>query len=255
MEAHGVTKRNHRKLLVEILGLSNSHAHKKLAGNVGWSLDQLKTVLDHFQESPSAIFDDLLGNNGIAATIKTNNKESPCFIWLGHSLDEHHPYPFVAVNRKEKWVVIDSEAEEIEQKFFITRIEFQQPKPPKARIAVIDDDKASADVLCTFLNESGFSATSFYEPESLLVAHQENPFDGYIVDWILEKQTAESLIKTIRKSNVHVPIILMTGQLSTGKASESEIANAIINFGVLTQEKPVRLHIVIAEISKALGLL
>ena len=48
-------------------------------------------------------------------------------------------------------------------------------------------------------------------------------------------------------------IFLLTGDLLTGKASESDISEVIRRFDVACYEKPARLAILVADLSKRLG--
>jgi DNA-binding response OmpR family regulator len=124
-------------------------------------------------------------------------------------------------------------------------------------VAVLDDDEGSADNLCEYLNETGFHAEAFYDIDTLSQVLSEKPFDAYVIDWLIGSKTAESLIKLIRSSetqNLEAPIFLLTGEITTGRAHESEVARIIIDYNVSLHEKPTRLPIIAAKLSKALGI-
>jgi DNA-binding NtrC family response regulator len=139
--------------------------------------------------------------------------------------------------------------------FDVEKIEIHPKQISKLVIAVIDDEVGTADNVSEYLNAIGFKAIAFYDTATAAAAVHHQVFDGYVVDWLIGKETAEGLIQTIRSSsNPHAPIILLTGEISTGKVNETEVARLMRRFDVLCQEKPTRLPIIAVELSKALGL-
>ena len=66
-------------------------------------------------------------------------------------------------------------------------------------------------------------------------------------------QTAAELVRGIRSSeNSGAPIFLLTGKISTGEASEDEIAHIVSHYNARCEEKPVRLPILFAEVAREL---
>ena len=89
------------------------------------------------------------------------------------------------------------------------------PKP--FSIAVLDSDETLADALCDILRNKGFAATAFYDIASLMQAHQEMPFDAYVLDyladWLPDSNALENLIASIREAaNSDVPIFILGNQ-------------------------------------------
>ena len=67
-------------------------------------------------------------------------------------------------------------------------------------------------------------------------------------------QTSATAIRAVRASeNPDAPIFVLTGELLTGKASESEISDVIRNYDVACYEKPARMAILVADLSKRLN--
>ncbi|PJO20216.1 two-component system response regulator, partial [Burkholderia glumae AU6208] len=65
--------------------------------------------------------------------------------------------------------------------------------------------------------------------------------------------TAAELVRSIRSSeNSGAPIFLLTGKISTGEASEEEIAHIVSHYNARCEEKPVRLPILFAEVAREL---
>jgi DNA-binding response OmpR family regulator len=79
-------------------------------------------------------------------------------------------------------------------------------------------------------------------------------FDGIVIDWLFGNQTSATAIRAVRASeNPDAPVFVLTGELLTGKASESEISDVIRNYDVACYEKPARMAILVADLSKRLN--
>lgn len=277
MERRGIPKRRQCKELTHILQLSFSQAHRKLTGISPWTLDQLRKISDHFHE-PLSMLNTVAGpgpgngsgsdvrgdgdHGGSAGTVLhdalfvVGGRELPCSAWIGAPVSQQYRADFVALEQEGLWRVLENTPHLTApgQRYQVDKVHIDIQQPHLPAIAVIDDDRHSADNLRDYLNETGFRATAFYQYAALDAAMQETDFDGYVVDWLLGTSTTEQLIRSIRQSGQSsAPIILLTGQLITGKASESDVARVIMQFNVNCQEKPTRLSIIAAELSKALN--
>ncbi len=83
---------------------------------------------------------------------------------------------------------------------------------------------------------------------------QTQVFDGVVIDWLFGNQTSAAAIRAVRASeNPEAPVFVLTGELLTGKASESEISEIIRNYNVACYEKPARMAILVADLSKRLN--
>jgi CheY-like chemotaxis protein len=274
MERRGIARRQQCKELAQILHLSFSQAHRKLNGASPWTLEQLKKLTDHFGEplgTPDQVSAPHGGDSHGAhgglhgeqhgeihdAVFVVGERELPCMAWIGAQVGPQYRAEFVAVQEAGgTWRVVENSAllpAHLERRQ-VDKIEIHVHQPHQHTIAVLDDDRNSADNLRDYLNEIGFKASAFYSHAALQAAMQEVEFDGFVVDWLLGNATTEELIRSIRLSGqASAPIILLTGQLITGKANESEVARVIMQFNVNCQEKPTRLTIIAAELSNALN--
>jgi CheY-like chemotaxis protein len=259
----GVPKRSQSKKLMEILGLSLSQAHRKLSGSSNWDLVQIKQVADYFGEpftSLNAIFSEPPASSektSIPATFFIEGRELPCFVCVGAPLQTIRNVEYVASKTKEnEWRVIETAAAQDHAMYHrVTKLEIALKQAQQLLIAVLDDNEASADNLSDFLVETGFHAEAFYDLDTLAQEIAERTFDAYVIDWLIGQTTAESLIQLIRaKQGRPAPIFLLTGEIDTGRALESDVARVIVEYDVSLQEKPTRLPIITAELSKALGI-
>lgn len=120
------------------------------------------------------------------------------------------------------------------------------------RVAVLDDDRDVADSLSEQFREAGLAAQAFYSAQELSAVLTVQPFDAYVLDWILGKDTALSLVKAIRSADLRCPIAMLTGQLISKRADESEVVAAMQTWRLMFYEKPVRAFIVAAALKQAL---
>lgn len=265
MLRHGVNERQHSKKLSEILELSYSQAHRIINGG-DWTVGQLFAVAAYFgetlssliigRETPVSLASEIVDAETQDAIFELGSRQLPCRIWIGSPLF-HLPrnIDYVAIKVEGTWRVVEAIASHVDvQRYKIEKLEITIKPSQAPTIAIIDDERLSADNLRDFLNDSGFHAKSFYDSYSIERASQECTFDGFVVDWILGDRTAESLIKQIRSSiNPTAPIILLTGEYQSGRVNVSDVARVVRQFDVVYQEKPTRLPMIAAELSKALG--
>jgi len=260
----GIQKRGQSKKIQEILGLSLSQAHKKLNGSSNWDLAQIRQVADYFGEpfnslntmfaAPTSLAEEVL----LPAKFCIEARELPCLVCIGAPLHTIKNVNYVASKTKDdQWRVIEAVAAQDNAVAYhkVKKLEISVKQDRQLSVAVLDDNEVSADNLCDFLLEIGFHAEAFYDKELLAHEIEEKPFDAYIIDWLIGQTTAESLIQLIRAKEGHpaAPIFLLTGELTTGRAHESEVARVLVEYDVSIQEKPTRLPIIAAELSKALG--
>lgn len=260
MLRHGVNERQFSKTLSTILRLSYSQAHRKMGGDVDWTVSELKQIAEHFGESLSTVGfggDEDTESIAYRGTLVLHGGEYhfPCLVWVGEPLASNAKVDFVATRNGEEWVVFEaSKCPEKTARLRVNKLELVVTQPPAPTIAIVDDEQGFADNLCEYLNDSGFQAQAFYNPISLERAMEDQAFDGYVIDWILGDRTAEQLIRKIRLSATQdVPIYLLTGEVATGLVDESEAARVIKQLGVQWKEKPIRLATFAAELQKSLG--
>lgn len=263
MTHNGIAERKQSSELAKILSLAFSSAHRKLNGETPWTVAQIKQVAAHYKVRPAALLASLAEAgeepgraDAREAVLAVGNCEFTCLAWIGNRLPNGQSAELVACLQDGKWhVSVPSSGADSRDCHVVAKLEIHPRQIGKLSIAVIDDEADTADNLSDFLNESGFNCTAFYSTDSAAASMREKVFDGFVVDWIVGKQTGEGLIRSIRQSgNPDVPIILLTGELSTGKVDENEVAQLVRRFNVFCHEKPAKCSIIAAELSKALGL-
>jgi len=261
MSRHGIGKRQQTAELCRILDLSFSQGHRKLRGNSPWTLAQIRRVADAFDEPALQLFDaknaDSDDTEGTAhdAVFKLGSVEIPCMAWVGAAPDAGSRPDFIAQKVNNHWLVTKHEGVLLQAAFDVHKIEIQPRRADmeKPVIAVVDDDQASADNLHDYLERTGFTAIAFYHLDAFLEALQTQVFDAVVIDWLFGAHTSAGAIRAVRESdNPDAPVFVLTGELTTGKASESEISQVIRDYNVACFEKPARLAILVADLSKRL---
>ncbi|MDG0025774.1 helix-turn-helix domain-containing protein [Trinickia sp. Y13] len=262
MVRHGISKRQQTTELCRILDLSFSQGHRKLRGSSPWTLAQIRKVAEAFGEPPTQLFgtqENGIGGAGVQpreAMINVGAFEGPCIAWIGEQLGPYERAEFVAYGEGDRWRIVWCDGVPGERAHEVLKIEIhpRRTQAQRASVAVVDADPAAAEALCDYLAQNGFAATAYDELSTFIEALRTKTFDAVITDWLFGERTAASAIEAVRRSpRPDAAIFLLTGDLLTGKASESDISEVIRRFDVACYEKPARLAILVADLSKRLG--
>jgi CheY-like chemotaxis protein len=261
MSRHGIGKRQQTTELCRILDLSFSQGHRKLRGNSPWTLSQIKKVAEVYGEPAAQLFGaqsldpGLVGAVAQEAIFSVGAFEMSCTAWIGAALEAGSRPEFVAYLKNGQWRVARHDGALYQNAHEVHKIEIypRRAETDKPLIAVVDDDHVSADNLRDYLERNGFAAVAIYGLAAFNESLQTQVFDGVVIDWLFGEQTSANAIRAVRASeNPDAPIFVLTGELLTGKASESEISEIVRAFDVACYEKPARMAILVADLSKRL---
>ncbi|MEA3119190.1 MAG: hypothetical protein QOI13_2460 [Paraburkholderia sp.] len=262
MIRHGIAKRQQTTELCRILELSFSQGHRKLRGSSPWTLAQIRKVAEAFDEPTAQLFGMPPAIPGLAnasardALLCVGTAEWPCVAWIGNPLNAHQHPEFVAHLQGNQWRVTRCEGTPLPDACEVVKIEIhpQQAEIRRPIVAVVDSDGPAAQALRDYLEQSGLRAIVLDSLAAFEGAMREQTFDAVITDWLFGDVTAAAAIEAIRRSRKpEAPVFLLTGELLTGKASESDISDVIRRLDVSCYEKPARLAILVADLSKRLG--
>jgi CheY-like chemotaxis protein len=262
MSRHGIAKRQQTTELCRILELSFSQGHRKLRGSSPWTLAQIRKVAEAFDVPAAQLFGMPPVIPGLAdasardALLCVGFAEWPCIAWIGSPLNAHQRPEFVAYPHGSQWRVMRCEGMPLPDACEVVKIEIhpQRAQVPRPIVAVVDSDRAAAEALRDYLDQSGFSAVVLDSLAAFEVAMRAQTFDAVVTDWLFGEVTAAEAIETVRRSpKPEAPVFLLTGELLTGKASESDISDVIRRLDVSCYEKPARLAILVADLSKRLS--
>jgi len=274
MAEHGVPVRQQASLLSALCGLSPSQSRRKLRGAM-WSFGEVLTVVRRFGASLDQVFSDSPGE-GVAPTANLIDASSvtlqdatfvmdslavPCRVRLGalvvgvpgenalltaqddsgwyvgtrQQLDHHH---------------VNEPCYQADQVLLIP-----ESTTPRIRIAILDDDIGTTETLGDWFEATGYAAQAFTTCDQLLASQIES-HDAFIVDFMLAGgDSSQAIIKNIRQALPDAPIVLLTGKLRSGQASEADLTTLLRTLNVTFFEKPVRPSVLAATIEKELDIL
>jgi CheY-like chemotaxis protein len=275
MARHGVPGRQQATLVAQVCQLSISQARRKLKGAV-WTFDEVLGMCRHFGQGLDAVFATSppggpamlassgqgAGSQGAAAsypaTLYLDDATLDCEVRLGSLRTQPGEAALLATLHPIKGWMVGSTARLARESAHSPRYDVDQLQPhaPEealpTRIAVLDDDRGSADALADWFKELGYAAHSYQSAEALLASPTAS-HDAYVVDLILAGgRTSQALVQRIRAEQPDAPIILLTGQLRAGQASEATLATILRTQGVTFFEKPVRPAVLTAAIQSSL---
>jgi len=275
MERHGVASRHQATLIAQICAISVSQARRKLRGAV-WLFGEVQALCRHFGESLDAVFASsvLLAPAGqvasghptptasYPATLLIDGERLGCDMQLGAICvltEQGSSCQALAamLHPRDGWLVGSGQRLDQEQlsvpRYAVAQLHMHHPaEQARARIAVLDDDADSASALSDWFNELGYEAHS-YTSAAQLLATPLSEHDAFVVDLILAGgQTSQAVVERIRQAQPQAPIVLLTGQLRDGTASEATLATILRTQGVTFFEKPVRPAVLTAAIQSSL---
>ncbi|QEN85254.1 response regulator transcription factor FixJ [Labrys sp. KNU-23] len=99
--------------------------------------------------------------------------------------------------------------------------------PNNARVFIIDDDAAVRDSLAFLLSTSGFAVTPFETAERFLDALPQLGFGCVVTDIRMPEIDGIELLKRLKATAAHLPVIVMTGHGDVPLAVEAMKLGAV----------------------------
>ncbi len=81
----------------------------------------------------------------------------------------------------------------------------------RPRILVVDDSAGVRQLLSATLNSDGFDVQVAGGAREAVVAMAESDFDALVVDYSMPRSSGADLVRALRKSDVDIPIIMVSG--------------------------------------------
>ena len=253
LHRHGLSADKHAVKVSELLAISYSQAHRKTCGVSTWSLEELKRVAEHFGESLVDLLWFTERGEATPATLVVGGLPFSCLVKLGNPVPANQASSLVAVEAEGLCSIRTASDMGTQMVRPVQRLVMQPPGAHAPSVAVLDDDAESADNLCAHLSASGYQTSPFYTVAALRSAMAQRRHDGYVLDWIVGDETVRELIGQIRADSPRTPILVLTGQVGSGRVNESAVATALATYGLLYFEKPVRLAIISAALAQGLA--
>ena len=237
MNERGISKNKHTTHIANVLGITITHANRKMKGFASWENSQLEKVAKSLGVSLSDLFkmvEDSYEEKHAGKYI-FNKEELEGEITF--SPDTERTYSAVKIN--DQWHIFKTDD-----------IEGNDIYEESRRIALLDDDKEILTTTAELLKKGPYKIDTFTSSEDLIARIQSSPYDGYILDWVVNDKSAYDVCKKIRESKKpHAMIIILTGQ--TGDFIDQEIAEAFNDFDILGfYNKPLRIATIQVNIDK-----
>jgi len=254
LDRHQIPARQRAGVLEKALGITYQPARRRLIDEAGWTLEELRTIADYFGETLQSLVAEGQSSSSVSAVLVTGSLRIPCSVWLGDTPQRARPGPLVATRPTAgDWLITPAGDAAGVESYEVKRLLIQTATRGARRIAVLDDDRDLAQSIAQYMTEVGLEATPFYTVEDLSRAVSAEPFDGYVVDWLVNKQSARTLIAEIRGRSATCPIVVLTGQMLQGKVDESELASAAAAYRLQYFEKPVRTSAIMSALELGFG--
>lgn len=79
-----------------------------------------------------------------------------------------------------------------------------------AKILIIEDDSLTNETICEYIKDMGHTAVPVFDGEQALHLLQQETVDLIVLDIMLPKVNGLTVLKTLRKSDISVPVIMLT---------------------------------------------
>jgi CheY-like chemotaxis protein len=89
-----------------------------------------------------------------------------------------------------------------------------QPKAPKGRVLVVDDDPTVRSTMADLLEWAGFAVRVAPDGPTALAIFDGDPFDMVFLDLLMPGMNGLELAAAVRKADPRIPIVLVTGHAS-----------------------------------------
>lgn len=253
----GIPKQKHISHTSRVLDITTAAAQKKLTGASNWEVSQLIRVIDSIGMKMSDFFDIYSHSvNEVHTAIWNDGKTNvKCKIYLTDP-NSNGATEYSALKINDEWVVFrtddikDDVLFESKRSIEIIQLYPQKQNVKKHRVAILDDDKNIVDSLQEIIASNEYLVDSFYDLKSLEDSVKNNPYDAYILDWVVGTKTVFNTIKEIRNSeNKNAMILVLTGQLLG--IADSEIVSAINDYDITgPHAKPIKASVIKSLINK-----
>lgn len=251
MERHGLPKYRQSAWLADAIGLSYAQAHRRMNGAAAWTLEELQRVGALFGESLADVIALAETDGSVPAIVRIGSVDLPCELWVGKAVERPEPDAVVAIKTSNGWAAVCASEAVEHAAYTVERIQVKPRVAGRKVVAVLDDDEDLTNSICAHLHDKGYEARPFYRTTDLQSTFKAQRYDGYVIDWIVGESSTAKLIGAVRSQDGDCPIVVLTAQVLSGVVQESEIAEAVADFGLVFAEKPVRMAILSASLARA----
>lgn len=133
LQKHKVPERQQAQSVAELLGVTATHARRKLNGTTPWTIPEIKLVAAKFGATLSETLMPLLLQGAERALLVVDDMRIECDAIMGRKLTppfEHHQ--FVAVGGPGRWLIVPSQNVNLTA-HEVSRLLLCDPEPPETQ--------------------------------------------------------------------------------------------------------------------------
>lgn len=253
LNRHDVPSMRHVTTIAQVLGVGYTLVHRRMNGAVAWELEEIEKVAAHFGESLADVFAIERGEDNIAAVLVVGGIRVACQLVAGDADREPERNSLVAIKVGEQWLVIPAPEAGVGPCFQVKHLLVSGNGSRRRRIAVLDDDPAEAASMADHFSDRGCEVQAFTLVEDLVGHMKVRPFDGYVIDWVLQEGSAAELIAMIRADDRDCAIAILTGKMKEEVGIEPAVAEALATYKLQFFQKPTPLPIISSQLLQALA--
>ena len=251
-DRHGVPHSERSRLVERILQLAYSAAHRRVRGKASWTIEELEALATHFGETLDEVFLAAAKMRADSATLVAGDLRVKVQLWVGEQTTLPAQGELVATRDGARWTVVAASGDVPGPMYAIRQLLMEPNATYGARIAVLGDEPAVTEPLCVFLRQAGFRADAFHAIETLQQSADAQPYDGYVLDWMVGGQTVGALVARVRAADARCPIAIFTGRNERGDVV-SDIADMMARHDVRYFSKPLDPHMITAVLRRLIA--
>ena len=252
LNRHDVPSNQHVTTIADVLSVGYTPAYRRMNGTVAWEVEEIDAVARHFGESLASVFAENKLSDEMSGMLVAGPVRVACRLIPGNVLRDPERNSLVAVKLGEQWMVVPATEVGASPCFEVISMRVVGAGDRRWRIAVLDDDAQESTSLAQHFANRGCEVEAFTSVDDLVPSMKLRPFDGFVIDWMLEEGSAAELVGMIRADDRDCPIAVLTGKIQSDVMVEPAVAEAVSTYKLLFFEKPTRLPIISAQMLQAL---
>ena len=252
LNRHDVPSNQHVTTIADVLSVGYTPAYRRMNGTVAWEVEEIDAVARHFGESLASVFAENRLSDELSGMLVAGPVRVACRLIPGSVLRDPERNSLVAVKLGEQWMVVPATEIGASPCFEVISMRVVGAGDRRWRIAVLDDDAQESTSLAQHFANRGCEVEAFTSVGDLVPSMKLRPFDGFVIDWMLEEGSAAELVGMIRADDRDCPIAVLTGKIQSDVMVEPAVAEAVSTYKLLFFEKPTRLPIISAQMLQAL---
>ena len=253
LNRRGIPSYRHVSTLAQVLGVGHTVAWKRMKGASAWELEELEKIAVHFGETLADLFAPENAEASVLAMMLVEGLKVPCQLVVGDPVRDVDKNSLVANKVGEQWLVLPAARAGVGQSFGVKHLSIRGNSGRRRRIAILDDDVQDAKNMAEHFAERGCDVQAFTTAEELIGHAKANPFDAYVLDWVLGEGSAAELIAMLRADDPDCMIAVLTGKMIDDLDIEQAVGATMAAYKLQFFLKPTPPHIISSQLLPALA--